>query len=149
MTRQALVKTAWKIWYILLAAWLLPLSVTAADLTIHVGGLRNTNGYLRLSLYDRPETFPKGNGRMARLKVRVQSSPMTVRFTDLLPGSYAVTVHHDEDADGKLNRNLVGMPREGYGFSNDAQVTFGPPSFASAAVRLGREDTAITITVRY
>jgi uncharacterized protein (DUF2141 family) len=112
-------------------------------------GLRNTKGYLRLSLYNSSETFLKAEGRIARLKVQVQTNPMTVRFPDLVPGTYAVTVHHDEDGDGKLNRNLLGIPREGYGFSNDAQALLGPPSFASAAVQLGAEDKVITITVRY
>jgi uncharacterized protein (DUF2141 family) len=132
-----------------MVAWLHPLRAGAANLTITLVGLRNTKGYLRLSLYNSSETFLKAAGRVARLKVQVQSNPMTVHFPDLMPGSYAVTVHHDEDGDGKLNRNLLGIPREGYGFSNDAHATLGPPSFASAAVQLSSEDKVITITVRY
>jgi uncharacterized protein (DUF2141 family) len=146
---QEIVTTAWCLWVILLVVWLIPLPVNAAALTIRLVGLRNTHGFMRLSLYDRPETFPKGDGRLARLKVPIQSNPLTVHVPDLMPGSYAVTVHHDENGDGKLNRSLLGIPREGYGFSNDARAVFGPPSFASAAVQLAQEDTVITITVRY
>src|SRR5262245_35633488 len=98
----------------LIVVWLHALPVGAAQLTIHLVGLRNTHGYVRLSLYNSTETFLKAAGRIARLKVQVQSNPMTVHFPDLAPGSYAVTVHHDEDGDGKLNRNLLGIPREGY-----------------------------------
>lgn len=134
---------------VLLACWLWSDVLTAADLTIALRGLRNTQGYLRLSLYDRPETFLQSQGRIARLKVEVQASPMTVQFRDLLPGKYAVTVHHDEDGDGKLQRNFLGLPLEGYGFSNNASTMFGPPSFSATAILLGNEDTTITIVVRY
>jgi uncharacterized protein (DUF2141 family) len=130
-------------------AWLCPLSVQAADLTIHLAGLRNTNGYLRFSLYQSAETYLQAEGRLARQKVPAHTAPMTVVFAGLQPGQYAITVHHDEDGDGKINRNLVGIPREGYGFSNDVRPLLGPPSFASVAIQLGTEDKIITITLRY
>jgi uncharacterized protein (DUF2141 family) len=143
---------SWLILGIVVAVWgggISPLTVRAADLTIHLAGLRSTSGQLRLSLYDRDEKFLKAEGRIARLKVPVQSNPMTVHFTGLPPGTYAVTVHHDEDGDGKLNRNLLGLPREGYGFSNDAHGALGPPPFTNAAVQLDAEVKVIAITMRY
>jgi uncharacterized protein (DUF2141 family) len=86
---------------------------------------------------------------MARLKEQITTNPMQVAFTGLPPGTYAVTVVHDENDNRKLDRNLLCMPREGYGFSNDASVGLGPPSFTKAAVTLGQEDKVITITIRY
>jgi uncharacterized protein (DUF2141 family) len=137
------------VWCVAAAVWLFPLLVGAADLTVQVTGLRNTAGYMRLSLYDRAETFLNPDGRIARMKVSIESTPVRVNFAGLRPGTYAVTVHHDENGNGQLDRNIVGLPREGYGFSNDARGTLGPPSFASAAVTLEAEDKVITITLRY
>lgn len=126
-----------------------PLLGQAADLEIEVTGLRSRQGTLRFALYNHAATFLKNEGRLARLKVPVQGNPMHVRFPNLPPGLYAVTVYHDEDDDGKLDRTLLGIPTEGYGFSNDVHVLLGPPSFTAAAVMLGAEDKGITITMRY
>jgi uncharacterized protein (DUF2141 family) len=137
-------------WRLVLAVSCLSLTpVEAADLTIHIAGLRHTRGTIRLSLYDRAEAFLEPGGRIARLKEQVTTNPMRVSFTGLPPGTYAVTVVHDENDNGKLDRNLLGVPREGYGFSNDAPIILGPPSFARVAVLLGQEDKAIIITIRY
>jgi uncharacterized protein (DUF2141 family) len=107
------------------------------------------SGQLRLSLYDRDEMFLKPDGRIARLKVQVQSNPMTVHFPGLPPSTYAITVHYDEDGNGKLNRTLLGVPREGFGFSNNARAALGPPTFASAAVQFDAADKVIAITLQY
>jgi uncharacterized protein (DUF2141 family) len=137
-------------WLMAVAAVALAAPAHAADLKIHLVGLRNTQGSLRLSLYNSAETFLQGDKRLANVKiVRIWSNPMLICFASLPPGTYAVTVHHDENNDGQINRNLLGIPREGYGFSNDAQGTVGPPSFAKAAVTLAQTDEVITITLRY
>ncbi len=70
------------------------------------------------------------------------------RFERVPPGRYAVAVHHDENDDGKLQRGLFGAPSEGYGASNDAKGTLGPPSFEAAAFRL-RADREIVLHMRY
>jgi uncharacterized protein (DUF2141 family) len=121
----------------------------AADLTVTIAGLRSTAGVVRLSVYNRAETFLEASGRIARHKASVTSNPMQVTFVGLDPGTYAISVVHDENNDGKLNRNVLGIPLEGYGFSNDAPVILGPPSFAQAAVPVGQENTTITVTMRY
>lgn len=132
---------------LMLLLWLLP--ARAADFKITIAGLRNTKGVLRVSLYDREETFLEADSRVASLRLQVWSQPMQVCFMGLPPGTYAVTVHHDEDGDGKLNRNLVGIPHEGYGFSNDARGIVGPPTFAQTGITLQHQDIQITITMRY
>jgi uncharacterized protein (DUF2141 family) len=72
-----------------------------------------------------------------------------VSFGSLRPGTYAVAVLHDENENGKMDFNFLGMPLEGYGFSNDASALFGPPSFANAAFRLLPRSSALTISARY
>jgi uncharacterized protein (DUF2141 family) len=125
-------------------------SAPAADLKVHIIGLRSTQGVMRLSLYDQAETFLQAEGRLVSANLmRLQAAGASICFADLPPGQYAITVHHDENNDGKLNRNFVGIPLEGYGFSNDARSTLGPPSFTKAAVTLQNQDQVITITLRY
>lgn len=64
------------------------------------------------------------------------SSPITeVRFDDVPEGQFAIKAFHDEDVDGRLSCGLMGMPKERYGFSNNARGLFGPPSFKDAAVQ--------------
>jgi len=72
-----------------------------------------------------------------------------VVFTELKPGAYAVITFHDENDDRKLDKNALGLPTEGYGFSNDAEGFLAAPSFKDAAVMLGGHDRAIAITLRY
>jgi len=70
-------------------------------------------------------------------------------FTELKAGAYAVITFHDENDNGKLDENALGLPTEGYGFSNDAEGFFAAPSFKDAAVMLGGHDRAIGITLKY
>ena len=138
------------LWWGIVTVAFLPIIASAADLKIDIIGLRNTEGVLRLSLYNDDSTFLKSQGRLASLKLmHLHAHQVRACFADLLPGMYAVTVHHDENDDGELNRNAVGLPREGYGFSNDARRPLGPPSFAQAAVTVANEDKIIKITLRY
>ena len=74
---------------------------------------------------------------------------VTIRFTDVEPGTYAIALLDDENDDGKANRALGMMPKEGYGFSRDAKVRMGPPKFADAVFEHTGEDQAMTITMRY
>ena len=72
-------------------------------------------------------------------------------FAGLAPGEYAIAAFHDEDRDGDLNTNLLGMPTEGYGFSNEARGTFGPPGFDAAAftIKAGENRPAVTVRLGY
>jgi uncharacterized protein (DUF2141 family) len=68
---------------------------------------------------------------------------------DLPPGRYAIIVFHDENDDGRLNKSMLGIPNEGYGFSNNATGFLSAPSFESAAVEVGSEDRSIVISLNY
>ncbi|MFC7554920.1 DUF2141 domain-containing protein [Pseudoroseomonas wenyumeiae] len=67
----------------------------------------------------------------------------------LHPGIYAVAVYHDENNDHDFNRTLLGMPAEGYGFSNDAPTVIGLPSFESVRFQVGPEGARVPIRLRY
>jgi uncharacterized protein (DUF2141 family) len=63
------------------------------------------------------------------------------------PGRYAIRLFHDRDGNGQLGTNMMGIPNEPFGFSNDAPVQFGPPSFDAAAFEVGSQGITITVTL--
>jgi uncharacterized protein (DUF2141 family) len=72
-----------------------------------------------------------------------------VVFSNLEPGRYAAVAFHDENGNGKLDKNFLGVPAEPYGFSNNAQGFLGAPTFGDAAMVLGGGDSAIRIALIY
>ena len=67
---------------------------------------------------------------------------------DVPPGSWAVLAYQDENNNGELDRNLIGMPKEPYGFSRDARSKFGPPRFEDAVIELGDAPTVTNVRLR-
>jgi uncharacterized protein (DUF2141 family) len=70
-------------------------------------------------------------------------------FLDIPPGTYALAVIHDENMDGKLGTNSVGIPTEGYGFSNDASALMGAPSFNAASFAYSGRTLELTVSLNY
>ncbi len=129
-----------------LAAWA-PSSGWALTLTVELHGLRGhkgEQGHLLGALYDAAGTWLKQV--RATAKVAADGSHSLV-FADLPEGSYALAVFQDLNANDKLDTNLVGIPAEPYGFSRDAQGSFGPPKFEDAVVTL-TADTVLRIQLR-
>ncbi len=72
----------------------------------------------------------------------------TIRFSSVAPGTYAISLVHDENSNGKLDTSMM-IPNEGFGFSRNPTVTFGPPKFKSAAFVLGNVDASQSVKMRY
>ncbi len=75
-------------------------------------------------------------------------APETIVVFIVPPGTYAAAVHHDANGNGRMDSNFVGIPKEGYGVSNDARSRFRAPRFSEAAVVITR-DTTLTIRMAY
>jgi uncharacterized protein (DUF2141 family) len=121
----------------------------AFDLSVEVGGVRGNRGRVAVALFDSSEAFPDQKRALKGALAKIERERAVVRFVGLAPGVYAVAVLHDENQNAKMDFNFLGMPLEGYGFSNDASGTFGPPSFADAAFRLRPRNSKIAIRLRY
>lgn len=80
---------------------------------------------------------------------RIRKGEAKAFFDDAPYGEYAIALFHDEDNDGKLAYGALGIPKEGYGFSNDARGRFGPPSFDKARFKLDSAEKAVSIKVKY
>ncbi len=122
---------------------------TAAELRVDVTGLRSRDGEVRLAVFATPATFPDSDGMLAEAIVRAKAAGVYWVFSGLKPGIYALAVYHDENENREFDRGFLGIPLEGYGFSNDAGVFFGPPDFTDAAVTVPGKGTRITIRMTY
>jgi uncharacterized protein (DUF2141 family) len=119
------------------------------SLNVRVRGLRNERGRVAVALFASERDFPDQKRALAGRVTKIEGGRAAVTFTGLKPGVYAVAVLHDENDNAKMDFNFLGMPTEGYGFSNDASAPFGPPSFAAAAFRLSPRPSYIAIEARY
>jgi len=118
-------------------------------LRVEISGLRSDKGQMLCALFASAGDFPKhADKAVKRTTARIADRHAVCEFSGVASGTYAVSVVHDENNNGKLDTNFVGMPREGVGASNNAKGHFGPPKFDAASFRYtgGRLDLKITIT---
>ncbi len=132
-------------------AGILSAPALAADLAVEVQGIRSGDGRLFVAVHS-PETreaFPAGAGMVAALQQSARVGTIRFVLRDLPPGRYAVAAFHDENGNGDLDTNLLGIPSEGTGFANDPPSSFGPPDFESAAVSVGDAPAAALMSLSY
>ncbi|MCB9707636.1 MAG: DUF2141 domain-containing protein [Myxococcales bacterium] len=97
----------------------------------HIEDLPNSRGVVRCALFLGREGFPhKQKMAIAGASVRVVRNQATCVFTDMKPGSYALSFFHDENNNRRLDTNWLGMPDEPYGASRNPEPRLGPPLFA-------------------
>lgn len=117
---------------------------------VEVDGLRNDRGQVLCALFSSPADFPKKADRaVAHAKSEISGGHATCEFEGVPSGKYAVAVFHDENSNGKLDTNFLGIPREGVGASNNAKSRFGPPKFSAAAFQHAAGRTDLKISIRY
>ena len=117
-------------------------------LDVALDHLRSTRGMVRVCLTADPGNFPACIDDADAVTLSFPAGERRFSLGGLAPGDYALAVIHDENGNGKLD-TFAGIPREGYGFSNNAPVRFGPPRFAAARFTLAGEATAERVTMRY
>ncbi|MGA7180615.1 MAG: DUF2141 domain-containing protein [Thiobacillaceae bacterium] len=125
-----------------------PLTAHPADLEVAVTGVRNTDGPVKLMLFDHADGFRKENKARQVLALPARAGSVQGVFHDLPPGRYAVIAYHDEDGNGKLDLRFGMFPTEGYGLSNNRKVS-GPPSFKEASFDLTDAGRQIDIDLDY
>ena len=124
---------------------------TASDVTITATGLRNHKGVVRACMTGEVAHFPSCKNPAASYQaIGDAAGSVTLTFKNVAPGRYAIALLHDENGNGKADRAAMMIPKEGFGFSRDAKVRFGPPKFGEAAfdVAPGAREK-LTIRMRY
>ena len=117
---------------------------------VQVSGMRNDKGQIVCALFSSAPDFPKnGDKAVAHGKALISHGHSACEFPGVAPGRYAVSVFHDENSNGRMDTNFMGIPREGVGASNNARGHFGPPKFDDAAFQYSGGKLDLTITIAY
>lgn len=133
-----------------LAAGLAASPAVAGEVVITVTDLRSTKGVVRACMTTREDIFPKCiKDPSSHRTVVPAGEKVEIRFSGVKPGNYAIALLHDENDNGKADRALGMMPKEGYGFSRDAPVKMAPPKFNDAVFTQGEGTNRMTIKMRY
>jgi uncharacterized protein (DUF2141 family) len=143
--------------FALASAWGLSTAAVACEgppsttkLIVEVGGVRSALGEMVVTVYpDDSKRFLAPKGKLLRVRTPTKAPVSTACFFLPKPGYYAVAVYHDENGDHKFNRTLVGLPAEGFGFSNDPSTSTGLPAFKSVRFQAGANETEIHLKLRY
>lgn len=126
-----------------------PKQEAVGQLKVRITGLNSNKGNVAVALFNSAADFPKQERAFLGEVTQITKKAASVTFRNLRPGLYAIAVLHDENQNAKMDFNFLGMPLEGYGFSNDASAMFGPPDFADAAFKLKPRPSAVSIKIRY
>lgn len=120
-----------------------------AQETLHVEitNLKSSVGKVQVGLFDNEKDFLKKV--FVGQTVSLNGTSVEVVFKNIPEGEYAISVIHDENENGELDSNFLGIPKEGFGFGNDAMGTFGPPSFDKAKVKINVQNQKQVVTMRY
>ncbi len=122
----------------------------AGEVIITVTDVRSSKGVVRACMTTREDIFPKCiKDPGAHRTVVPAGETIEIRFTGVKPGNYAVALLHDENNNGKADRAMGMMPKEGYGFSRDAPVKMAPPKFRDAVFKQEEGTSRMTIKMRY
>lgn len=121
-------------------------SASAATVQVKIDGVRSDKGVLQVAVCNEAD-YPKDCHLTATAPAHAGS--VTVDVPNVPSGSWAVLAYHDENANKKLDANVIGKPVEGYGFSNGATAMFSAPKFKEAAITVGEGTVPASVTLKY
>ena len=116
-----------------------------ATVQVSVTNISAWQGFIMVALYDEANW---GQTATVRARVPVTGDAVAFNLAAPAPGRYAIRMFHDVDSDGAMDANVIGLPTEPIGFSNNAPLQFGPPSFAAAAFDVPASGTVQSIALR-
>ncbi|RZS93346.1 DUF2141 domain-containing protein [Aquimarina brevivitae] len=116
-----------------------------SSLTVTITNIKTQEGVIRIGLYNDEATYLKKI--VQSKKPEANATSVTVTFNDLPKGDYGISLYHDEDRNGELNTNFIGIPSEPYAFSNNATGMFGPAKWEDVKFTVGDTPTVQSITL--
>lgn len=121
-----------------------------SQITLTIDGFKNKNGQACVTLFASNKGFPSSETDAIQSRcMSITKVPLVITFNNLAPGNYAVAVLHDANNDNTANRNKLGIPIEGFGFSKNPVIRTRPPQFNDAAVGVTGSNTNINIKLQY
>lgn len=124
-------------------------SSESCKVIVHIDGFRNQKGDAGVTVFTSPDGWPENNNKALLHGGHPFSGDKTTVELQLPPGRYGIAVLHDENSNHKLDRNMIGFPKEGFGFSNNPKVGLSAPSFDTAAMQVTCPVTESTIHLIY
>ena len=121
-----------------------------ATITVRITGFRNERGIARVTLFRDSKGFPDNDALAFQSRSAVITNGQSVvDFEGAPSGDYAIGVLHDENENGRMDTNWLGLPLEGYGASNNPRNRISAPSFKSALFRVTPPSLTLSITLNY
>ena len=155
-TRFSEQKSSFMKMLMLVPVLLLSMNLFAGDshphgtIALTVDHFQDNSGVALIFLFSSSNGFPDQSAKAVKtLEAKIRKGKLDASFMDIPYGVYAVSVLHDENRNGRMDTNWLGMPKEGYGASNDAKSSFGPPKFDEASFSLNTDELQLHIKVRY
>ncbi|WP_264563636.1 DUF2141 domain-containing protein [Flavobacterium sp. N3904] len=113
------------------------MSAQNVNLTVSVSGLKNNTGVVKVGLYNSEGTFLKSIYKSITSEIKNNSA--TVTFVGIPKGEYGISTYQDENSNGKLDKNMMGIPSEDFACSNDAKGFMGPPKYEDAKFNINKD----------
>ncbi|MCY2687601.1 DUF2141 domain-containing protein [Salinimicrobium sp. TH3] len=122
-----------------------------ASINVKIDNIGNNTGVIACAIFESPEGFPDKFLEFASkiMITQIRGKVASFKFSDIKPGKYAIAVIHDENYNGKLDKNWLGIPREGYAFSSGAKAALSAPSFSDAEFLYDGGDLQMSIKLKY
>ena len=133
----------WTVWAVAASA---QSSESIGKLIVDISGFPSSDGFAMVALHNSKESYKGGeDSAIAKTKTMVVSKKVQVVFTNLSYGWYGVSLYHDENSNGEMDKNAMGIPKEAYGFSNNAKGFFGKPAYKKVKFELNSTEKQIVI----
>ncbi len=122
---------------------------TLVDVSLNISNLRSGKGQLLVCLTQNPKGFPDcAKDSKAQKKMIPAAQANNIIFNNVAPGIYAIAIVHDENSNAKMDLRIF-VPREGFAFSRNPKIGFGPPKFKSAAFEVGQSNVTQSVKMKY
>lgn len=124
------------------------ISGSRAEFNLTIENIPKVEGEIRIAIFDSEEAYNSKENPVYAIVLPVESKTISWSETGLPYGNYAIAVYHDKNENGELDTNFLGIPKEAYGFSNDARGKFGPASWKDAKFEVNAENVSHTIHIK-
>ncbi len=122
----------------------------SSSIDLKIVGLRSREGQILVLLWDDPQGFPdRQQAARSHRVIPLNGKDPRIQFEDLPMGTYAITLVHDENKNGRLDTNFLGIPTEGYGCSNNRTPRLSRPRYTRAKFRIGPGRATKTVRITY
>jgi uncharacterized protein (DUF2141 family) len=126
-----------------------PATQPVATLTVRVADLRNHKGQVIFAVFKSADGFPKDKNKALVWQIKPADADTVVFTASLPPGKYAASALHDENKNGKMDMNFLGIPEEGYGVTNNPKPDYRQARFDEAVFDLPQAGATLTISFQY